>query len=81
MHWRSCWLPSCVCILHGRDAVRLSGETAGNCAYTLHIDTGQHAARAPLMRQSMLSSFLRLPLNVYSDKSQRSLNTFPRFFV
>lgn len=57
-HAVACCACSHVCTLHGRNAVRLSGETAGNCAYTLHIDVVQHTARARAMRQNMLSRLL-----------------------
>lgn len=49
---------SCVCKLHGRNAVQLLGETAGNCAYTLHIDAVQRTALASLMRQNTTASYV-----------------------
>lgn len=66
---------SCVCKLHGRNAVQLLGETAGNCAYTLHIDAVQRTALASLMRQNTtLSSFLRFLFNVYPSSFPRKVS-------
>lgn len=66
---------SCVCKLHGRNAVQLLGETAGNCAYTLHIDAVQRTALASLMRQNTtLSSFLRFLFNVYLSSFRRKVS-------
>lgn len=66
---------SCVCKLHGRNAVQLLGETAGNCAYTLHIDAVQRTALASLMRQNTtLSSFLRFLFNVYPSNFPRKVS-------
>lgn len=72
---------SCVCKLYGRNAVQLLGETAGNCAYTLHIDAVQRTALASLMRQNTtLSSFLRFLFNVYLSSFRRKVSKYVTVF-
>lgn len=70
-----------MCKLYGRNAVQLLGETAGNCAYTLHIDAVQRTALASLMRQNTtLSSFLRFLFNVYLSSFRRKVSEYVTVF-
>lgn len=70
-----------MCKLYGRNAVQLLGETAGNCAYTLHIDAVQRTALASLMRQNTtLSSFLRFLFNVYLFSFRRKVSEYVTVF-